>query len=60
MNGPAPPGESRTLTPQILQPAVPPVGTQAAYRQWLGGPQPPQAMPAGYQQPVGYQPPMMR
>jgi len=60
MNGPAPPGDSRTLTPQILQPAVPPVGTQAAYRQWLGGPQPPQATPAAYQQPVGYQPPMMR
>jgi hypothetical protein len=51
-------GETRSLTPQILQPAAPPVGTQSAYRR-LPSTEPavngqPQAItPVGYQQPVG-------
>ncbi len=55
----APPaaGESRALTPQILEPAAPPVGTQSAYRRLpatAGGNWQPQTItPAGYQQPLG-------
>jgi type II secretory pathway component GspD/PulD (secretin) len=46
--------EPRTLTPQILQPALPPVGTQVGMRR-LPSIQPveqPLIAPAGYQQPV--------